>query len=265
MIGAIIGDIVGSIYEWDNYRAKDFPLFKHNCAFTDDTVMTMAIARAFVNLNHNFTNLEEEVVKTMQEYGRNYPFAGYGIAFNSWINNPNPIPYNSFGNGAAMRVSSVSYVGRTLEEVKTLAHRVTKVTHNHKEGLRGAEAVAVAIFLARSGQKIEDIKSYINRYYYKIDFSLEGIRPIYQFDETCQGSVPQAFECFFESYSFEDAIRNAVSIGGDSDTIAAITGSIAGAYYHIPDDLKEKALSYLDEKLLNDLHAFTDMYIKSNL
>ncbi|HHU55538.1 MAG TPA: ADP-ribosylglycohydrolase [Acholeplasmataceae bacterium] len=260
MIGAIIGDIIGSIYEWNNYRAKDFKLFGHNNTFTDDTVMTIAIARAFINLNHNFENLEKEVIKMMQKYGRLYPFVGYGRAFNEWLNSDNPQSYNSYGNGAAMRISSVSYVGKSIDEVKKLSYRVTKVTHNHKEGLRGAEAVAVAIYLARTGTPIHEIKSYINRYYYSINFTIDSIRPIYQFDESCQGSVPQALECFFESYSFEDAIRNAISIGGDSDTIAAIAGSVAGAYYKIPNDIKEKALSYLDARLLNDLKEFNKIY-----
>lgn len=261
MIGAIIGDIIGSAYEWNNYRAKDFRLFSHNSSFTDDTVMTLAIARALIEWKKDGDSLENKAIEMMREYGRLYPFVGYGERFDAWLKSPKPAPYNSYGNGAAMRVSPVSYVGQNINEVKKLAYRVTKVTHNHKEGLRGAEAVAVAVFLARTGVSIEEIKSYINRYYYKIDFTLEGIRPIYQFDNSCQGSVPQAFACFFESYSFEDAIRNAVSIGGDSDTISAITGSIAGAYYQIPDDIKEKALSYLDMRMRNDIETFSEMFL----
>lgn len=260
MLGAIIGDIVGSIYEFNNHRSKDFKLLDDRCYFTDDSVMTIAIAKALLKSEKDFSNLSEKTIYYMQNIGRLYPDSGYGGNFYHWVFSNNPKPYNSFGNGAAMRVSSCAWFGNTIDEVKKLSKMVTEVTHNHPEGIKGAEATAVAIFLARNGKSIEYIRDYINKNYYKIDFTLDEIRDTYYFNEICQDTVPQAIEAFLESTSFEDAIRNAISIGGDSDTLAAITGSIAEAYYGIPNDIREKALKYLDERLLNILIEFEQIF-----
>ena len=256
MIGAIIGDIAGSRFEWRNIKSKDFTLFTNACEPTDDSIMTLAVAQAIMNCNGDYSRLENETVSCMQEYGRAYPNAGYGGRFHRWIFSRDPKPYNSYGNGAAMRVSPCGFAATTLEEAMMLAHAVTRVTHNHPESLKAAEAVASAIYLARMGKTLEEIKAHIAEHYYSIDFSLDEIRPTYIFDVSCQGSVPQAFEAFFESTGFEDAIRNAISIGGDSDTIAAITGGMAEAYYGVPEDIRTQAMEFLDEKLAGILKRF---------
>lgn len=256
MLGAVIGDIVGSRFEWHNIKTKDFELFTDKCRFTDDSVMTFAIAKAILACNNNYENLSKYAILSMQELGRKYPHAGYGGRFRVWLTETNPKPYNSWGNGSAMRVSACAYVANSLEEVKNLSKAVTEVTHNHPEGIKGAEATAVAIYLARTGESIDEIKAYINENYYKIDFTLDEIRDTYEFNESCQGTVPQALEAFFESTSFEDTIRNAISIGGDSDTIAAIAGPIAEAYYGIPSEIKEKAVTYLTDEFIEILNKF---------
>lgn len=250
MIGAIIGDIVGSRFEWDNHRNKEFELFTRDCFATDDSIMTLAIGKALMRSKSDWSDLGEQAVSCMQEVGRPYPHCGYGGRFWDWMYSNNPKPYNSFGNGAAMRVSACGFIARNLEEAKALSKAVTEVTHNHQEGLKGAEATVVAIYMARIGSTLEEIRNVIDQEYYPMNFTLDEIRDTYAFNETCQDTVPQALEAFFESTSFEDAIRNAVSVGGDSDTLAAITGGIAEAYYGVPTDLKEKAKTYLDERLL---------------
>lgn len=249
MLGAIIGDIVGSIYEFHNIKTKKFKLFSPKCFFTDDTVMTIAIYLALEDSSKK--PLEDRVIHYMQKLGRQYPGRGYGGMFYGWLHSLTPTPYYSFGNGAAMRVSPVVDFANSLEEVKELAYKVTCVTHDHPEGLKGAEATAVAIWLAKKGKSIQEIGEYINNNYYKLDFTLDEIRSTYKFNETCQDTVPQAIVAFLESTSFEDAIRNAISIGGDSDTLAAITGSIAEAYYGIPEEIKRKAMTYLDDNFKN--------------
>ena len=261
MLGVIIGDIAGSRFEWHNHKSKDFDLLSHlqGCKVTDDSIMSLAIAQALLESSNN-DRLSEQTICAMQLLGRKYPNAGYGGHFHKWIHSDNPQPYNSFGNGAAMRVSACGFVANNIDEAKMLARIVTAVTHNHSEGLKAAEAVAVAIYMARNGSSIFEIRDYITKNYYDINFTLDAIRPTYTFDVTCQGSVPQAFEAFFESTSFEDAIRNAISIGGDSDTIAAITGSLAEAYYGIPTDIRKLALTFLDETLLSILNAFEAKY-----
>lgn len=289
MLGAIIGDIVGSIYEFDNIKTKEFEFFQENMELTDDSVMTLAVAKAlmdtletgselgFKNLSREIseeklkliqnkfgskinpkTELEANAILRMVEIGNKYPYMSYGTRFRYWLEEP--IAYNSFGNGSAMRVSPVAYVAKNIEEVKFLSREVTKVSHNHKEGIKGAEATAVAIFMAKKGSGKEEIKSEMEKYY-SLDFNYEDLVKNYGFDETCQGTVPEALYIFLESEDFEDAIRTAISIGGDSDTLAAIVGSIAEAYYTIPDAIREKALSYMDsferkiydefEKLIN--------------
>jgi len=245
MLGAITGDIVGSIYESGYLKTKDFPLFGDGCEFTDDTVMTLAVAQALMDGGRPI-----DYVNAMQRLGRKYPGAGYGYKFHCWLHSEKPEPYNSWGNGSAMRVSPVGWFFDTLKETENAAKASAAVTHNHWQGIRGAQATAAAIFMARTGEAKEDIKVYIeDKFRYDLSRTLDEIRPNYSFNESCQGSVPEAIISFLESVDFEDAIRNAVSLGGDSDTLAAIAGSIAQAAYGIPADIQEKALSYLDKDL----------------
>jgi len=211
--------------------------------------MTLAISKAILSCSGDWERLGENTVKYMQTIGRKYPDCGFGGMFRKWVFDDDPKPYNSFGNGAAMRVSPCGFIAQSEDEAKLLARKVTEVTHNHPEGLKGAEAAAVAVFLARNGAAKSEIKERIEKDYYTLNFNLDNIRENYLFNESCQGTVPQAIKAFLESVSFEDAIRNAVSIGGDSDTLAAITGGIAEAYYGVPHDLKRKALAYLDREL----------------
>jgi type I restriction enzyme M protein len=260
MLGAVIGDIVGSIYEYKNCKSKNFEFLTSKNFFTDDSVMSIAIAKALLMAKPDFSDLSEMAVKYMQEIGRPYPNCGYGGHFTEWMYSNNPKPYYSFGNGSAMRVGPCGFVANSIEEAKLLSKKVTEVTHNHPEGIKGAEATAVAIYLARTGSTIKEIRDYINVHYYPMNFTLKQIRPTYHYYVTCQGTVPQAIMAFLESNSFEDAIRNAISIGGDSDTLAAITGSIAEAYYGIPSFMRMHALSYLDGRLLNLLLEFESKY-----
>ena len=263
MLGAIIGDIVGSRFEFNNHRDKRFELFADDCKATDDSIMTLAVAKAIMETEKTkaisdsgceqdseyYRLLESATVKYMQKIGRKYPDCGYGGMFARWVFSDDPKPYNSFGNGAAMRISAVGFAVGTKDEVKRMSESITRVTHNHVEGIKGAEAAAMAIFMARHGSTIDEIRDQINKNYYPLNFTTDQIRDTYEFNETCQDTVPQAIEAFLESTSFEDAIRIAISIGGDSDTLAAITGAISEAYYGIPEDIKNKALTYLDDKL----------------
>ena len=260
MLGAIIGDTVGSRFEWNNHRSKDFEFLTYQCELTDDSIMTLAVAEAILNSKEDRENLSSLTVRYMQQLGRLYPDAGYGGAFHTWLYTENPQPYGSCGNGAAMRISPVGFSARNLEEAKSMAEAITKVTHNHPEGLKGAEATAVAIYMAFHGKSILEIRDYIDRNYYPMNFTRNSIRSTYSFNETCQGTVPQAMMAFFESTGFEDAIRNAVSIGGDSDTVAAITGGIAEAYYGVPAEIRKHALTFLDERQLSILVAFENKY-----
>ena len=263
MIGAILGDVVGSVYEFDGIKTKEFELFDRYCMFTDDSVMTIAVAEALMKFDEinddNIGQFRETLIDTMHEIGNKYEDCGFGGFFGTWICSKFRKPYGSYGNGSAMRVSSVGWYAKTLEEAQLIAAASAEVTHNHPEGIKGAVATAGAVFLARSGASMEEIKDYISGYY-TIDFTLDEIRPDYQFDETCQGSVPQAMQSFFESVSFEDAIRNAISLGGDSDTLGAITGAVAEAYYGIPDDLAQTALSFLDLYLFDIVTKFKEKY-----
>lgn len=261
MLGAMIGDIVGSRFEWHNIKSKEFELFTPKCKLTDDSIMTLAVAKAILSCNGDYSKLADQAIKCMQELGRCYPNAGYGGHFRSWLKEARPQPYNSYGNGSAMRVSPCAYVAETLDEAKVLSKAVTEVSHNHREGVRGAEATTAAIFMALHGSCIAEIRDYIiENYYPKMNFTLDEIRPKYTFDVSCQGSVPQAITAFLESSGFEDAIRNAISIGGDSDTIAAITGSIAEAYYSIPMNIKNQAIQYLDDLQVDILNRFEAKY-----
>lgn len=254
MLGAIIGDIVGSRFEWNNYRAKDFEFLTYECFPTDDSIMSLALAQAVIISKQDHTDLKDNAVECMQRIGRNYPDCGYGSSFYNWIFSENPKPYNSFGNGAAMRVSAVGFAANSLEEVKEMSRLITEVTHNHPEGIKGAEATASAIYMARNGSSKEEIKEYIEKEFrYDLDRSLDKIRLGYHMDETCQKTVPEAIIAFLEARDFEDAIRNAVSLGGDTDTLGAITGSIAEAFYGIPAVLIAECRRRLDEGLMTDV------------
>jgi type I restriction enzyme M protein len=261
MLGAIIGDIVGSRFEFNNHKSKDFELFAEGCFATDDSIMTLAVAKAIMEASKVYPRsgdwhddefhalLSGLTVKYMQKIGRKHPNCGFGVKFNKWVFSDDPKPYNSFGNGAAMRVSPVGFAAADEWEAALLAEAVTEVTHNHEEGIKGAKATTDAIFMARQGALKDEIRERIVQGYYPLNFRIDDIRPTYRFNETCQETVPQAIECFLESTSFEDAIRTAISLGGDSDTIGAITGAIAEAYYGVPYDIKERALGYLDDEL----------------
>lgn len=256
MLGAIIGDIVGSVYEWNNLKSKDFPLFDPRCFFTDDTVMTLAIAEGLMNGAD-----ADDFVEAMKKFGNLYPDAGYGGRFFRWLFSEDTDPYNSWGNGSAMRVSSVAWAFDTLTEVEQKAEISAAVTHDHPEGIKGAKATAAAVFLARNGKSKEQIKAYIeNKYGYDLSRTLDEIRPTYRFNESCQETVPEAIIAFLESRDFEDAIRNAISLGGDSDTLAAVTGSIAEAAYGIPESIRTAAFDYLDQCLYDIYLRFVKKY-----
>jgi ADP-ribosyl-[dinitrogen reductase] hydrolase len=278
MIGAIIGDIVGSRFEFKNHRSREFELFTKDCFVTDDSIMTLAVAKAIMETDREqlsgtqlseqdkiyFDHLSVNTVKYMQSIGRNYPNCGYGGNFGRWIFSKNPQPYGSYGNGAAMRISPVSAIAQSIEDVKQLSRAITQISHNHLEGIKGAEATAVVAYLARAGHDKEQIKKYVVEHYYPLDFTIDGIRDSYRFNETCQETVPQAIQAFLEADSFEIAIRNAISIGGDSDTIAAIAGGLAEAYYGVPTELVEKALTYLDAELL-EIYYEWNWYLMGNM
>ncbi len=260
MWGIFIGDCIGSRFEWKNIKTKDFELFNEESYLTDDSIMTLAIAESILSADGDNKKLASLAVEHMQKFGKLYP-VGYGTYFREWLVADNPKPYGSFGNGSAMRVSPCAYAGKNLDEALKIAEIVTEVTHNHPEGIKGALATTTAIFMARKGSSMNEIFETISEKYYTLNFTLDEIRANYKFDATCQGSVPQAMKAFFESKNFEDAIRNAVSIGGDSDTIAAITGSIAGAYYGVPVELKQKILSYMDDYQKDIIKRFTEKYL----
>lgn len=309
ILGAIIGDVVGSRFEWNNLKSKEFDLFTKECKPTDDSIMTLAIAEAVMDWDHeNLEDLSTLATLCMRRWGRLYPNAGYGGTFIRWLNSSTSEPYNSYekdairkninekyypqeftldeiwgvdvvcagyggtipclfdsrptynsyGNGAAMRVSPCAYLATSLEEALDMAKAVTEVTHNHPEGIKGAQATTAAIYMALHGSSKEDIRDYIVANYYPLNFTLDQIRKKYKFEVSCQKSVPQAIEAFLESTNFEDAIRNAVSIGGDSDTIAAIAGSIAGAYYDIPEEIIDSVSEFMNESMIATANRFAD-------
>ena len=250
MLGAIIGDIVGSIYEFDNYRAKDFEFFGRRADFTDDTVCTIAVADALLHTKHP--------ADALYEWCTRYSGRGYGSMFGEWLQSSERRPYHSFGNGAAMRVSPAGFLALTLDEVLAMSRKVTEVTHNHPEGLKGAAATAHTIFLARGGAAADRIRTAIqSEYGYDLSRTVDGIRPHYRFDATCQGTVPQALVCALEAADFEDAIRNAISIGGDSDTVGAIAGGVAEALFGIPDSLAREGLDRLPKDMKG---VITELY-----
>lgn len=270
MIGAILGDIVGSRFEFKPIKSKKFDLFagegykknvsiaeyNANSRFTDDTVMTIAVCKALLECNGDYTHLSNYTVHLMQYFGQKYPFVGYGSKFSRWLRTPNPQPYNSFGNGSAMRVSAVPYFANSIEQVKDLSLKVTEITHNHPEGIKGAEATAVCIWLALNGKTKDEIIKYVEYNYYKLDFNYEELKANYGFDETCQGSVPQSIYAFAISNSFEDTIRTAISMGGDADTMACIAGAIAEAYYGIPEELEKQMYNFLSPDIKEIVEEF---------
>ncbi len=250
MLGAIIGDIIGSTYEFNPIKSKDFDLFPAGSRPTDDTIMTIAVGLVTAASNGEDAGaFRDRLVRFMRLLGREYPDAGYGRRFARWLNEDDSAAYHSYGNGSAMRVSPVGWRAASLAEAERMARWSAEVTHNHPDGIRGAQAVASAVFLARTSHDKKRIRGHIASYYYPLDFRLDQIRQAYRFDSTCSGSVPQAILCFLESTGYEDAVRNAVSLGGDADTQACIAGAIAEAYYGIPADIQKKGMSCLDGRL----------------
>ncbi len=259
MLGAILGDVVGSRFEFHNYLSKEFTFLTDDCCFTDDTVMTCAVAQALMDSKDDFSDLSEKTVDAMQRIGRQFPNCGYGARFIHWMFSDDPQPYNSYGNGSAMRISPVGFAARNVEEAKKLSAAVTRVSHNHPEGMKGAEATAVAIVMARQGKTKDEIRA-VMADYYDLSVSVDEYRMQWQGHgkEICQVSLPQALTCFFEGESYEDVIRNCISIGGDSDTIAAIAGGIAEAYYGIPDIIKDQVWNYLPPTLMRICKCFEE-------
>lgn len=254
--GAVIGDIIGSRFEFRPIKTKTFELFHPDCRFTDDTVMTVAIreaGRVYLETGED-RSYQTACVEKMREFGRHYPNAGYGGRFERWIFSERPEPYNSFGNGSGMRASSVAYLEDHLEQVARLAEIQAAVTHDHFQGILGSIAVTGAVFLARSGASKEEIAHMLKTVGYDTETALAEIRPTYRFDVTCQGSVPQAMRCFLEAESLEDAIRNAVSLGGDSDTMAAMAGAVAAEFFGVPDRMRMAAEKYLTQELKDCLN-----------
>ena len=258
IIGAIAGDIIGSTHEFRPIKTKEFSLFNKRSRFTDDTIMTLAVAKWLINDKDS----KDELVDQLQYFGNAYPNGGYGRMFKEWLLTENPNPYGSWGNGSAMRVSPVAWVGESLEEVQKLAKLSSIVTHDHPEGVKGALATADAIYLARIGSSKEEIKNHVEiRYGYDLNRTIDEIRPFYKFDVSCQGSVPESIICFLEAEDYEDTVRNCISLGGDADTMAAIAGGIAAAYWEVPREIQYKAIERLDYELLNVLIEFEDNFL----
>jgi len=269
MYGAILGDIIGSPFEFDRGdKTKDFKLFSRRSHFTDDSVMTLAVCEALLKVGQDAAvkEIEDAVISSMQSWGRRYPYEGYGGYFRHWFTARHPEPYNSFGNGSAMRVSAAGWLYNSLEKTRVVAKATANVTHNHPEGIKGAEATASAIFMARNGSSKEEIKKYIeNEFHYDLNRTLDEIRPSYHMDETCQKTVPEAIIAFLEAKDFEDAIRNAVSLGADTDTLGAITGSIAEAYYGIPEWLISECRNRINKDMRDVVDAFYSLVRKDDL
>jgi len=254
MLGAIAGDIIGSVHEFVVTKTTDFPLFVADSRFTDDTVLTVAVADCMLT--------GASYVDKFHEYTHAYSNRGYGLRFFHWVHRGSREPYNSWGNGSAMRVSSVAYAFDTLEEVRAEARASAEVTHNHPEGVRGAEATATATFLARQGASKKEIRELVEKQFgYDLSNSIAGIRPTYAFDESCQGTVPQAITAFLESEDYEGAVRLAISLGGDADTLACIAGGIAGAFYGgVPQHIAVPAWDLLDDRLRNTITRFCEEF-----
>ena len=255
MLGAIAGDVIGSVHEFAGTKSTDFDLFAEGSRFTDDSVLSVAVADCL--LNHR------DYVDTFHEYFLAYPNAGYGYKFFHWAQAAGRDPYGSWGNGSAMRVSAVAYAFRSLEDVMDNAARSAEVTHNHPEGIKGAQATAAAVFMARQGQSKRSIKESLERMFgYDLSQRLDDLRPTYEFDVSCQGTVPPALIAFLESSDYENAVRNAISLGGDADTLACITGAVAEAHYGgVPPEIAARTLALLDERLRRIVVQFCDRYI----
>lgn len=262
MFGAILGDIIGSPYEFDmGNKTKEFPLFSRHSKYTDDSVMTLAVAAAFMDAQpgESDAQIRRRLVEAMQRCGRAYPKAGYGYGFARWLMREDPQPYDSWGNGAAMRVSAAAWLYDDLDTVRKMARLSAEVSHNHPEGIKGAEATASAIFLARMGYSKEEIKAYItSQFGYDLGRTCDEIRPDYHHVESCQETVPEAIAAFLEGESFEDVIRTAVSLGGDCDTLTAIAGSMAEGFYGVPEELKAQCRARLPEPLREILQRFEE-------
>ena len=260
IIGAIAGDVIGSAYEFNPTREYDFELFTPKSTFTDDTVLTMANA---LWLLEDESHSHERLINIMLDLCHRYEWRGYGGRFAKWIVSSNPQPYNSFGNGSAMRVSPVGYYARTLDEALALAQISAEVTHNHPEGIKGAQATAAAIFMARKGQTKNEIRDYVEQMFgYDLSRSLEEIRPTFTFDETCQHTVPEAITCFMEGKDYEDVVRLSVSLAGDADTIAAIAGSISSAVDDVPNEITQPVIALLSEDFCTTLLRFNELVTK---
>ena len=273
MYGAILGDIIGSPYEFDfrNIKTKDFPLFSRQSVFTDDSVMTIAVAEGVMNAifearafgdSNSFSDIvmRANIIESLKIWGERFPNAGYGTRFYAWLFSDNTEPYNSYGNGSAMRVSSVGWLFGDMKTTRAAARISAEVTHNHPEGIKGAEATAAAIFLARTGASKNEIKEYItSEFGYDLSRTCDEIRPTYHHVESCQETVPEAITAFLEGNSFEDVIRTAVSLGGDSDTLTCIAGGIAEAYYGVPDEIMAGLAGRLPESFVNVLERFDAM------
>lgn len=260
MLGAITGDIIGSIYEWNNIKTTEFPLFKEQSFFTDDSILTIAIADWLLQDDSRST---ESLTTIVRYWGRRYPDAEYGSLFRCWLDSEDPKPYKSWGNGSAMRVSAVGWVCNSLEETLDIAKRSAAITHNHREGIWGAQATAACIYLARTGASKEEIKSYVIKTFgYNLTRTCDEIRLIYGFDGSCMGTVPEAIVAFLDSSDFESAVRLAISLGSDSDTLACITGGIAEAYYkEIPENIKEEVFRRLSDELAEIVDQFRLKYV----
>ena len=259
MLGAIIGDVAGSKYEFCNIRTDKFDLLTKGCSFTDDTVCTIANMDWILHGNKNDPN---SATKFLRKWTRKYPYAGYGGRFFSWVHSDNPSPYRSYGNGAAMRISPVGWAAVDLKDLKNLSDTFTGITHNHPFGMKGALVIATCIYMALHGSTKQDIKVYVLEQYPEIDsFNYEDLKKNYRFDETCQGSVPQAIYCFLISENYEDCIRKTISIGGDCDTTSAMSGGIAEAFYGIPDLLINKVKTLLDPEMIEVIDKFYSIYV----
>ncbi len=263
MLGAIIGDIAGSRFEFDRGdKSRDFEFFTSECEITDDTVMTIAVAEALMDagLDSGEDKIKEELIASMKKWGKKYPGAGYGGRFRGWVLSDDPKPYGSYGNGSAMRVSPAGWLYETMDRTREVARWTAEITHNHPEGVKGAESLAAAIFLARNGKTKEEIRSYIETEFgYDLSRTLDEIRPTYHHVEDCMRTLPEAFECFLEADSYENTIRNVMYIGGDTDTLAAIAGALAEAFFGIPLVISSYAVRFIPDEIMDVYRRFNEV------
>ena len=264
LMGTIIGDIVGSVYEFKTIKTKQFKFLKPKCMYTDDTVMTCAVSLACLDYkkNNNIEEFKKNLIEYMKRLGRKFPDARYGYRFYEWITGDEDSPYNSYGNGGAMRTSSVAYIADSLDEALELAKAQSEVTHDHPEAIKGSQAISACIYLALNGYDKREIKDYIEKYFYPLGFTIKDVYRKYKYDISATGSVPFAIVAFLDGYDFEDCVRNAICLGGDADTLAAMTGAIAEAYYGVPENIVVDR--YLDQELLDIVNNFNDYLRKNN-